>query len=158
MPRVFHRNLSTVSESSAGLRRDFATFAEDRHASRSLFSGTNWPAMKVAPCGSLITAILVHGASKGPATTSPPSSLALAAVASASSTANVTLQMRRRSGVVVGDRIERGDDIDETFGRAHPRHLLAKAGGRLLEMVAVAGNVHIAPPGSENVFQPKTAP
>ncbi len=60
------------------------------YAPRSLFSGTNWLAMKVAPCGSLITAILVHGASSGPATTSPPSSLAVAAAASASSTAKVT--------------------------------------------------------------------
>src|SRR6476646_9804099 len=57
-----------------------------------LFSGTNWLAMNIAPCGSLITAMRTHGASNGPATTSPPSSRALAAVSSALSTANVTLQ------------------------------------------------------------------
>ena len=43
------------------------------YVSRSLFSGTNWLAMNVAPCGSLITAILVHGRSTGGATISPPS-------------------------------------------------------------------------------------
>src|SRR5262249_34902263 len=59
---------------------------------RSRFSGTNLLAMRVAPCGSRMTVLRVHGASKGASTTEPPSSAALAAVASASSVPNVTLQ------------------------------------------------------------------
>ena len=37
--------------------------------------------------------------------------------------------VRRSRGVVIGDRIEGGDDVDESFGGAHLRHLLAKARG-----------------------------
>ena len=50
-----------------------------------LVSGTNFWAMNVPPCGSAITAILTKGASKGGASTLPPSSVALSASASASS-------------------------------------------------------------------------
>ena len=94
----------------------------------SWFSATNWLAMNVAPCGSLITANLVHGASSGPATISPPSSVAFAAVASASSVAERDVPVRRRLRVVVGDRLERGDDVDEALGSTHRSDLLAKAG------------------------------
>src|SRR5437868_14325038 len=62
------------------------------------FSATNLLAMKVAPCGSAMTAIRTHGASNGATRTVPPSSLAFAAVASASATANVTLQYGLTSG------------------------------------------------------------
>ena len=65
---------------------------------RSLFSSTNWLAMKVAPCGSATTAIRTQGASNGVTTTVPPSSAAFAAVASASSTPKVTLQRAGVSG------------------------------------------------------------
>jgi hypothetical protein len=64
-----------------------------------LFSGTNLLAMNVAPCGSAITAIRTHGASNGPARTFPPSSTARSAIPSASSTANVTLQLAGMSGM-----------------------------------------------------------
>src|SRR5438270_13860834 len=35
--------------------------------------------------------------------------------------------VRRRLGVVVGDRLECGDDVDEPVGGAHLSHLLAQA-------------------------------
>src|SRR5215211_6734627 len=65
---------------------------------RSLFSGTNLLAMKVAPCGSVMKVILTQGASNGGTTTWPPSCAALSAVASASSTAKVTFQCAATSG------------------------------------------------------------
>ena len=60
--------------------------------------------MKVAPCGSVMTASLAHGASKGPATTVPPSWRAFVAAVSASSTPNVTLQCAgvRESSSAIG--------------------------------------------------------
>src|SRR6202521_4346210 len=64
----------------------------------SLFSGTNLLAVNVAPCGSVMTVILTHGASNGATTTRPPSCAAFSAVTSASSTANVTLQCGGVSG------------------------------------------------------------
>jgi hypothetical protein len=63
-----------------------------------LFSGTNWLAMKVAPCGSLTIVSRDQGASKGGTITFPPSSLTLAAVASVSATEKVTLQCGGVSG------------------------------------------------------------
>src|SRR5215211_1981639 len=64
----------------------------------SRFSGVNLLAMNVAPCGSASTVMRTHGASNGGTTTLPPSSVALAAAVSASSTANVTLQCAGVSG------------------------------------------------------------
>jgi len=58
-----------------------------------LLSGTNLLAVNTAPWGSLITVILTQGASKGGASTLPPSAAALVATASASSIANVTVQL-----------------------------------------------------------------
>src|SRR5262245_48160736 len=46
--------------------------------------------------------------------------------------------VRRPSGVVVSDRIERGDDVDEALGRAHLGHLLAKARAAFFEVIDVA--------------------
>ena len=74
---------------------------------RSLFSGTNWLAMKLAPCGSLITASLALGASKGPETTSPPSSRTFAAVAATSLTAKSHAPARGTLGVAGADQMER---------------------------------------------------
>ena len=65
---------------------------------RSLFSSTNWLAVKIAPCGSATTVIRTHGASIGGTITLPPSSGAFLAIASASSTANVTPQCAGVSG------------------------------------------------------------
>ena len=64
----------------------------------SLFSGTNWFALNVAPCGSRMTVPRIHGASKGGTTTVAPSAAARSAVASASSTPNVTSQWAGVSG------------------------------------------------------------
>src|SRR5205814_8121289 len=58
----------------------------------SLFSGTNWLAVNVAPCGSRSTVSREYGASIGGTTTWPPSSVAFRAAASASSTPKVTPQ------------------------------------------------------------------
>src|SRR5579859_5978758 len=51
-----------------------------------------WKMLNAAPCGSVTTAILPIGVSNGSTMTEPPSSLILAAVASASSTAKYTCQ------------------------------------------------------------------
>src|SRR5918995_4727453 len=72
--------------------------AASAYLARSLFSGTNVLAMNVAPCGSPITVIRTQGASNGGTITFPPSSVAFAAAASASSTAKVTLQCAGVSG------------------------------------------------------------
>jgi WYL domain len=66
----------------------------------SLFSGANLLATNVAPWGSPITVILTHGASNGATITRPPNSAAREAVASASSTANVTLQFPTHWGAI----------------------------------------------------------
>src|SRR5690606_10954551 len=60
--------------------------------STSRFSGTNWLAMNTAPWGSRMVVVRTHGRSVGSLGTVPPSAGAVAAAASASSTANVTLQ------------------------------------------------------------------
>src|SRR5207237_9788263 len=67
-------------------------------------SATNLLALNVAPCGSAMTVIRMvyvgvdQGASNGGTITPPPSSVALAAVASASALAKVTLQCGGVSG------------------------------------------------------------
>jgi hypothetical protein len=65
----------------------------------SLFSGTNWFALNVAPPGSRITVPRIHGASNGGTTTVPPSSSARLAVASASVIPKVTSQCGLRVGL-----------------------------------------------------------
>src|SRR6201996_3192633 len=84
---------------SAGVRRwlvgrgCYAALTRDPDwLSSAWLSGTDLLAVNVAPWGSLMTVILTQGASNGAARTRPPSAAALSADASASSTANVTLQ------------------------------------------------------------------
>ena len=106
---------------------------------RSLFSGTNWLAMNVAPCGSAITVIRTHGASNGGDDDLAAEAAAAAAVASASSTPNVTLQCGGVSGWSSGIGLIAGDDVLEAGRRADLGHPLAHARGSLLQVVAVAG-------------------
>ena len=68
---------------------------------RLLSGGTNWLAVKVAPWGSRRTVNRTHGAFDGSTSTSPPSSCARFAVASASATANEVPQW---GGVSAGKR------------------------------------------------------
>ena len=120
-----------------------------------MFSGTNWLAMNVAPCGSLITASL---APRGVERAGDDLAAELArlrrrgvGVVDAERDAPV----RRRVGVVGGDRVERGDDVDEPLGRAHLRHLLAEARAALLEVVAVAGQRPHHPGGQGQRLPPE---
>ena len=110
------------------------------YASRSLFSGTNWLAMKVAPCGSSITTI------RGPRGIDRPGDDLAAELERAGRGGSGVVDaegdgpVRRRVGVV-GRRSGSmdGDHVDEALRRTHVGHLLAKAGAALLEMIAVAG-------------------
>jgi hypothetical protein len=95
--------------------------------------------MNVAPCGSAMTLMRTHGASNGGAISVPPSSVALAATASASSTPKVTLQCgwtSRWSGPI-GLRL--ATTSSKPGGPPELGHALAQAGVALLEVVAVAG-------------------
>jgi hypothetical protein len=111
-----------------------------------LFPGTNLLAMNVAPCGSAMTAIRTQGASNGGTITAPPSSIAFAAVASASSTAKVTFQCAGVSGwsSVIGLIV--ATDVLEPVRRARRGHLLPEVGVVALEVIAVAGQrPHLSP-------------
>src|SRR5437763_8835293 len=96
--RASGHTTTTRNERDVTRRPYAARVAASVWAPRSLFSGTNLLATNVAPWGSAITVILTHGASNGATRTVPPSSVARSAVASASSTPNVTLQLAGTSG------------------------------------------------------------
>ena len=118
--------------------------------------GTNLLAVNVAPCGSRRTVILTHGASSGGTRTSPPSSVAPSAVASASSTANVTPHC---AGAPSSRCVQPRDRLLEAIGGADLLHPLAQAGIALLQVSAYAGGrKNEAPSGWSVVSQPKTAP
>ena len=138
--RLFRRRARVVTAGSLLEGNDAVCWrsAPALQASSPLFSGTNWPATNVAPCGSLISATRDHGASRGPLTTSPPSSVARAATASTSSTPKVTSQCAAVGVVVAGDRLQRRDHVDEAGRGAHLLHLGTQARRRLLEVVAIA--------------------
>ena len=110
-----------------------------RAIAERLFSGTNLLAMKVAPWGSVMTVILTQGASNGGTTTSPPSSAALSAVASASSTANVTLQCAGTSGWSSAIGLSVATTSSKPAGAPISAIRLRRLGIALLQEVAVAG-------------------
>lgn len=96
--------------------------------------------VNLAPWGSLSTAILTHGASKGGTTTVPPSCAALGDRA-ASSTAKVMLQCGGASSgeLVARHRHEPSHRVLEALGRAVRRHATAQIGLAPREVVPVAG-------------------
>ena len=103
------------------------------------FSGANFVAMNDAPCGSAITVILAQGTSIGGTSTLPPSSVALAASASASSMENVTLQWAGTSGSSSPIGLMLATTSSKPGAGAELRQPRAQPGLSLFEVIAVAG-------------------
>ena len=121
----------------------------------SLFSGTNWFALNVAPWGSRMTVPRIHGASNGGTSTVPPSSAARSAIASASATPNVTSQCAGVSGWSSGITLTAATTSSKRSGPPISAVRSRVPGLSASRWSPYAGSAHM-PIGSAS--QPNTAP